>query len=123
MQYEAQTQLDNIVCSAAIFLPGCSKKDFPVVLGWEKGKANCLLYYGFYAPTGDFNPTVLNPGLSGSHQIQAGASYSFDKRKLWNTSLLSTWEILPKKLAESENAALTTPMSFTGTAVPVVSSI
>jgi hypothetical protein len=67
----------------------------PLVLGWQKGKANYLLNYGFYAPTGDFNPSsFVNQGLGfWEHQIQAGASYSFDKRKLWNTSLLSTWEI------------------------------
>jgi hypothetical protein len=50
----------------------------------KKGKANFLLNYGFYAPTGDFNSAVaLNPGLGfWEHQIEAGASYSFDKRKL-----------------------------------------
>ena len=72
----------------------------PVVLGWTKGKANYLLNYGFYAPTGDFDPAkALNPGLGfWEHQVQAGMSYSFDKKKLWNASALSTWEINHSKL-------------------------
>jgi len=71
----------------------------PVVLGWEKGKATYLLNYGFYAPVGDFDPTkALNPGLGfWEHQIQAGAGYSFDARKLWNASALTTWEINQSK--------------------------
>jgi hypothetical protein len=71
----------------------------PVALGWENGKANYLLNYGFYAPTGNFDPSKsLNPGLGfWEHQIQAGISYSFDKRKLWNASALSTWELNQSK--------------------------
>jgi hypothetical protein len=67
----------------------------PVVLGWEKGNANYTVNYGFYAPTGNFDPSLpLNPGLGfWEHQIQAGATYSIGKPKLWNTSLLTTWEI------------------------------
>jgi len=71
----------------------------PVVLGWEKGKFNYLLNYGFYAPVGDFDPSSSqNPGLGfWEHQIQAGTTYAIDKRKLWNTSLLTTWEINQSK--------------------------
>lgn len=67
----------------------------PIVLGSTKGPANFLLNYGFYAPTGAFNPSSpVNPGLGyWEHQIQAGTTYAIDKKKLWNTSLLSTWEI------------------------------
>lgn len=67
----------------------------PVTLGWEKGKATYLLNYGFYAPTGNFDPTTsINSGFGyWEHQIQAGAGYSFDQKKLWNASALSTWEI------------------------------
>jgi len=72
----------------------------PIVLGWTKGKANFLLNYGFYAPSGSFDPaSPLNPGLGfWEHQIQAGTTYSIDKRKLWNTSFLTTWEINQSKL-------------------------
>ena len=67
----------------------------PIVLGWEKGNTNWTVNYGFYAPTGSFDPSLaLNPGLGyWEHQIQAGATYSIGKPKLWNTSLLTTWEI------------------------------
>jgi hypothetical protein len=71
----------------------------PVTLGWEKGKATYVLDYGFYAPVGQFNPeNSINPGLGfWEHQIQAGMGYSFDKKKLWNASALSTWEINQSK--------------------------
>ena len=67
----------------------------PITLGWERGKATYLLNYGFYAPSGNFDPTTsINSGLGfWEHQIQAGMGYSFDKKKLWNASALSTWEI------------------------------
>ncbi|MEG9437788.1 transporter [Edaphobacter sp. HDX4] len=78
----------------------------PVVLGWEKGKANFLVNYGFYAPTGDYDPAKsLNKGLGfWEHQIQAGMSYSFDKKKLWNASVLSTWEINQSKTGQDLKA-------------------
>ena len=71
----------------------------PVVLGWEKGNANYTVNYGFYAPTGNFDPSSpLNPGLGfWEHQIQAGMTYSIGKPKLWNTSFLTTWEINQSK--------------------------
>jgi hypothetical protein len=67
----------------------------PIVLGWEKGNLNYAVNYGFYAPTGSFDPSSpLNPGLGyWEHQIQAGMTYSIGKPKLWNTSFLTTWEI------------------------------
>jgi hypothetical protein len=67
----------------------------PLVLGWTKGRANFLLNYGFYAPTGNFDPNKsMNPGLGfWEQQFQAGTTMNLDKRKLWNTSVLTTWEI------------------------------
>jgi hypothetical protein len=67
----------------------------PVNLGWVKGRANYTVNYSFYAPTGDFNPNLaLNPGLGfWEHQIQAGLTLNLDKKKLWNASGLTTWEI------------------------------
>jgi hypothetical protein len=72
----------------------------PVVLGWAKGNATYTLNYGFYAPSGNFDPSLaLNPGLGfWEQQIQAGAGYSFDKLKLWNASALTTWEINQSKI-------------------------
>lgn len=78
----------------------------PIILGWEKGKASYTVNYGFYAPTGDFNPSLpLNPGLGfWEHQIQAGATYNFDKKKLWNASMLTTWELNHSKLGTDTKA-------------------
>lgn len=66
----------------------------PIVLGWYEGKATYLVNFGFYAPTGSFNSAAaFNPGLGfWEQQLQAGATYNFDQKKLWNASLLSTWE-------------------------------
>jgi hypothetical protein len=71
----------------------------PIGLGWEKGKANYTANYSFYAPSGNFDPSLpLNPGLGfWEHQIQAGMTYVFDKKKLWNASGLTTWEINQSK--------------------------
>jgi hypothetical protein len=72
----------------------------PINLGWKKGKADYTINYSFYAPTGEFDPNLtLNPGLGfWEHQIQAGLTYNFDKKKLWNASGLTTWEINHSKL-------------------------
>jgi len=61
----------------------------PMVLGWTRGQANCLVNYGFSAP-GAFNPSAsVNPGLGyWEQQIQAGTTDAIDRNKLWNTSLL-----------------------------------
>ena len=74
----------------------------PLVLGWTKGNANFLLNYGFYAPSGNFDPTKsMNPGLGfWEQQFQAGTTLNLDKRKLWNTSVLTTWEINQPKLGQ-----------------------
>ncbi|WP_197414026.1 SphA family protein [Terracidiphilus gabretensis] len=88
----------------------------PLVFGWEKGNANYTVNYGFYAPSGDFDPaSPLNPGLGfWEHQIQAGATYSIGKPKLWNTSFLTTWEINHSKigLAVTPGPMLTGEYSF-----------
>ena len=63
----------------------------PILLGWEKGRANYTVNYGFWAPSGDFNPSLpMNPGLGfWEQQIQWPAQpWASTKKKLWNTSLL-----------------------------------
>ena len=84
----------------------------PINLGWTKAKANYTVNYSFYAPTGNFDPnSALNPGLGfWEHQIQAGLTYNIDKKKLWNTSGLTTWEINHSKLGTN----LKTGPIFTG---------
>lgn len=72
----------------------------PINLGWTKGQANYTLNDSVYFPNGDFDPnSVLNPGLGfWENQIQAGLTYNIDKKKLWNVSGLTTWEINASKL-------------------------
>ena len=84
----------------------------PINLGWTKGQADYTANYSFYAPTGEFDPnSALNPGLGfWEHQIQAGLTYNIDKKKLWNTSGLTTWEINHSKLGTN----LKTGPIFTG---------
>jgi hypothetical protein len=74
----------------------------PLVLGWDKSQSTYLVEYGFYAPTGSFNPSnPFNPGLGfWEQQVQAGTTRYFDKRKLWNGSVLSTWEFNQTKSSE-----------------------
>ncbi|HXC95301.1 MAG TPA: transporter [Edaphobacter sp.] len=90
------TRFTSTLFDASAEAAGVSDVFFaPIVLGWEKGNANYILNYGFYAPSGNFNPALpLNPGLGfWEHQVQGGMTYSLDKKKLWNTSVLTTWEI------------------------------
>ena len=72
----------------------------PIGLGWTKGRTDYTINYGVYAPTGPFDPnSPLNPGLGfWEQQIQAGLTYNLDKKKLWNTSGLTTWEFNSSKL-------------------------
>jgi len=74
----------------------------PLVLGWRKGQSTYLVEYGFYAPTGAFNPSnSFNPGLGfWEQQVQAGTTRYFDKKQLWNGSVLSTWEFNQTKSSE-----------------------
>lgn len=78
----------------------------PVNLGWAKGAANYTLNYAFYVPTGNFDPNApMNPGLGfWEHQISGGMSLSLDKKKLWNASALSIWEINHSKMGEDLKA-------------------
>jgi hypothetical protein len=95
------TRFESNVFNASAESAGVSDVLFqPIALGWAKGKANYTANYSFYAPSGDFDPnSPLNPGLGfWEHQIQAGLTYNIDKRKLWNISGLTTWEINQSKL-------------------------
>jgi hypothetical protein len=94
------TRLDADLFDASLQQAGLSDIYVsPIVLGWQKENANFLLNYGFYVPSGQFNPSSpVNPGLGfWEQQIQAGTTYALDKRKLWNTSMLTTWEINQSK--------------------------
>jgi hypothetical protein len=95
------TRFESNVFNASAQSAGVSDVLFePINLGWTKGQANYTVNYSFYAPSGDFDPnSPLNPGLGfWEHQIQAGLTYNIDKKKLWNASGLTTWEINQSKL-------------------------
>jgi hypothetical protein len=67
----------------------------PVMLGWNWKQADMTASYGFYAPTGAYDPSkAANGGLGfWEHQIQVGSTYHFDEHKTITASFLSTWEI------------------------------
>lgn len=95
------TRFNSNLFDASAVSAGLSDMFFePVVIGWAKGQVDYTVNYGVYAPTGPFNPNLaLNPGLGfWENQIQAGLTYNIDKKKLWNTSGLTTWEINTSKL-------------------------
>jgi hypothetical protein len=74
----------------------------PVGIGWQKGRANYTVNYSFYAPSGNFNPSLpLNPGLGfWEHQIQAGMTLDLDKKRILNFAGMTTWEINMSKSGE-----------------------
>ena len=67
----------------------------PALLGWETKRADALVSYSFYAPTGGYYPDrILNFGLGfWEHQIQVGATVYFDAEKTLSAALLTTWGI------------------------------
>ena len=95
------TRFTSNVFSASSESGGLSDIFFePISLGWTKGNTSYTANYGFYAPNGDFDPNLpLNPGLGfWEQQIQAGLTQNLDAKKLWNASLLTTWELNASKL-------------------------
>jgi hypothetical protein len=106
--FEVLVPIVNTRLAGDVFTPSAQNAGIsdiyvaPIVLGWQRGRANFLLNYGFYAPTGSYNPaSAFNPGLGfWEQQVQGGVSYSFDQKKLWNASLLSTWELNQTKQSE-----------------------
>jgi hypothetical protein len=95
------TRFNSNLFDASAQSAGLSDMFFePIGLGWTKGHADYTINYGVYAPTGPFDPNLpLNPGLGfWENQIQAGLTYNIDKKKLWNASGLTTWEINTSKL-------------------------
>lgn len=67
----------------------------PAMLGWKKERMDVTASYGFYAPSGDFDPNkAVNVGLGfWEHQIQLGTTVRLDAAKTWSASLMTTWEI------------------------------
>ena len=95
------TRFSSNVFDASAESAGVSDIFFePIALGWKRGNTDYTINYGFYAPNGDFDPSQpLNPGLGfWEQQIQVGLTQNLDARKLWNASLLTTWEVNASKL-------------------------
>jgi hypothetical protein len=67
----------------------------PAMVGWSKKRVDILTTYGFWAPSGPFDPNkVANIGLGfWEHQLQLGTTVHLDEKKSWDASLLTTWEI------------------------------
>ena len=74
----------------------------PVMLGWNKSRADVMFSYGFYARTGDFSSdAVSNIGLGFfENQFQLGSTFHLDQAKTLNASFLTTWEINQRKSGE-----------------------
>jgi hypothetical protein len=60
----------------------------PFQLGWEKKRADIVVGYGFYAPTGRFTPGASNNTGLGmwSHEFSAGTTLYLDKKKEWHAA-------------------------------------
>ena len=67
----------------------------PLQLGWHGPRYDAQFSYGFYAPTGDYNPNAaLNIGRGyWTHQSQAGGAYYLDKERTWSLNLAGTLEL------------------------------
>src|SRR5262245_359315 len=67
----------------------------PLWLGWHCTRADFVLGWGFFAPTGKWDLRGTdNSGLGmWSNDFQAGTTIHLDENHLWTTSLLATYEI------------------------------
>ena len=66
----------------------------PLNLTWHKEKADIRAVYGFYPPTGKYDPNAVdNFGLGfWTHQFQLGTSAKLSSDETWNASVLGTFE-------------------------------
>lgn len=71
----------------------------PLNLTWHKEREDIRVVYGFYPPTGKYDPNkVDNFGLGfWTHQFQLGTSARLSKDATWNASVLGTFEIATTK--------------------------
>lgn len=72
----------------------------PIRLGWRLGgHVDAIAGYGFYAPTGEFEPG-LRTGIGRgywAHEPFAGGTVYFDRRGGWNLSALASYDFNGKK--------------------------
>jgi hypothetical protein len=67
----------------------------PLWLGWQTPRADYTVGWGFFAPTGKWEPGGTdNSGLGmWSNDFQAGSTVRLDDKHAWSTSVLATYEI------------------------------
>jgi len=66
----------------------------PLNLGWHTDRADTLVGYGFFAPTGRYTAGADdNTGLGmWGHEVFAGTTVFFDERKAWNAATIGAVE-------------------------------
>lgn len=71
----------------------------PVKFGWHIKHADFTAWYGVFFPTGKFKPGGSNNSGLGmvSHELSAGSTIFFDKKKTWSFSALMSYELHEKK--------------------------
>lgn len=67
----------------------------PIQLGWHKPRADFVLGYGLFFPTGKWELGGDDNGGLGmwSNDFQAGTTLRLDDKRAWTASLLATYEI------------------------------
>jgi len=67
----------------------------PITLSWHRDQFDLGVGYGFWAPTGDFDPAEpASPGKGyWGHMLTAGATVFLDDAKSWSVSALNRYEI------------------------------
>lgn len=71
----------------------------PAHLGWHLKRADVIIGYGIFFPTGKFQPGGSeNSGLGMvSHEISGGATLHLDEKKSWSLAALLSYEIHGRK--------------------------
>jgi hypothetical protein len=72
----------------------------PLQLGWRPWRAQLLVAYGFYAPTGHLEPGGRGGVGAGqwTHQFSVGGTIYFDAARVWRLSALASYELNERKL-------------------------
>ncbi len=78
----------------------------PFQLGWHGKRADAVVGYGIYMPTGRFTPGASNNTGLGmwSHELSAGTTVYLDKKKLWNAATTGFYNIQSHKKDTNQKA-------------------
>src|SRR5262245_11418669 len=71
----------------------------PMKLGWKLRQFDVVTGYGFYAPTGHFDPGGHDSVGSGqwTHEFSLGGTVYFDREKAWRISALASYNLNQQK--------------------------